>query len=402
MMEIITSIKDEKVIEAREIAFLAGRNRIHKFLLEGTEIIDWAIESGLNIYHIFVCDKIGEELYKKYKNEGIVIYQLSEGILKKITDTNYLIPIVGVADVPKTVQSHSSEFCIVLDNVVDFGNIGTIIRTASAFGIEEIISTRLDFDLLTKKTIEASRGKVFDAHLYKMSGVKETINCLKKNNYQIVVTSPRGKDIQSLLTLEPRPIALVVGNETNGVSDELTSNADLVVQIPMVGEVESLNVGVAAGISIYELKLKHILCMLTKNIKSSLGRNFNVASQLIMQAYNRELIKDIDLTSYQLILMMVVECDERISMVDVKKQFTLNDDELNILISPIIAKGFIEIFESDYLKITNIGKETLAKLWTVHENIESKILKGFKNDEKRILKDYINRVHQNCIDIIQS
>ncbi|AJC53426.1 RNA methyltransferase [Streptomyces sp. 769] len=99
------------------------------------------------------------------------------------------------------------------------------------------------------------------------------MTALREAGFQIVVTSPRGTHLQAMAPLRGQRLALVVGNETEGVSDTVQALADLVVQIPMAGAVESLNVGVATGISIYELRMRMILTMLTDRIRDSLGRN---------------------------------------------------------------------------------------------------------------------------------
>ena len=88
-----------------------------------------------------------------------------------------------------------------------------------------------------------------------------------------------------------KPIALVIGNETDGVSGELLENADKIIQIPMQSHVESLNVGVAAGISIYELKLKQVIGMIENKIRATLGREINVTSMFIQQVLDKKLKK---------------------------------------------------------------------------------------------------------------
>jgi TrmH family RNA methyltransferase len=115
----------------------------------------------------------------------------------------------------------AGDFVLVLDRVQDHGNLGTIIRTASAFGIRELISTTTELDIYFKKVVSASRGKAFEAHLYAFTSAHAVIAALKQRGYQIVATSPHARDIQAMVPLQHKPVALVVGNETEGVSDEL-------------------------------------------------------------------------------------------------------------------------------------------------------------------------------------
>ncbi len=394
MIKEITSLKDDKIQLAKSVNCQKGRIEKGKFLIEGLEAIDWAIESDIKIDYILISNKI-KELEVKYLEYGV--YKASEGLLKKVTDTKYVIPIVAVGNIKN--NSANKDFCVVLDNVNDFGNIGTIVRSSHAFGINKIVSTKTDFDLFQKKTIDASRGRVFSTTLQTFKSPKETIKYLKDNNYQIVTTSPRGTQLQSLVKLTDKPVALVVGNETSGASDELMESADITVQIPMYSEVESLNVGVATGISIYELKLKRVLGMIEKQIKSTIGREINVSAMLIREALDAQLKKVSKLSSSQLIFMMVLKCDTTMSILDAQKQFGIPDSEIKNHFEPLIADGLISTDSSDNFTMTETGVETIGKLWTTIENTEKKIMEDFTEPEKQELKRLLDKIKNKCIEI---
>jgi len=125
--------------------------------------------------------------------------------------------------------------------------------------------------LFYKKTIDSSRGSVFTASLKRYSCGSEALQSLKKAGYQIVVTTISDSEHQSFAKIQNKHIAIVFGNETEGISKEVNDLADVRIQIPMSGEMESLNVAVAAGISLYEMKTKVILAMLKEKIKDSFG-----------------------------------------------------------------------------------------------------------------------------------
>lgn len=394
MTEEITSLKDDKIQLAKSLNTQKGRIEKEKCLIEGLEAIDWAIESGIKIDFILVSNKL-KDLDKKYFS--LNVYKTSEGLLKKVTDTKYVVPIVAVGNT-KT-NSSNIDFCIVLDNLNDFGNIGTIVRTSHAFGINDIVSTKSDFDLFQKKTVDASRGRVFSTNLKTFKNPKETIKYLKDNSYQIVTTSPRGAELQSLVKLNDKPVALVVGNETFGASDEFMENADITVQIPMYSEVESLNVGVATGISIYELKLKRVLGMIEKQIKSTFGREINVTAMLIREALDIELKKVSNISSSQLIFMMVLKCDTTMSVIDAQKQFGIPDSEIKNHFEPLIAKGLISADSSNNFIMTETGVETIGKLWTTIENTEKRILEDFSEAEKKELKRFLDMIKGKCVEI---
>lgn len=245
-IERITSIKDARVLEARTLSSISGRRQAQKCLLEDAQIITWALEAGVPIERVFFHEKLTEHpLLVQLQEHQIACYAVSDGILKKISDTRYLIPLLGVAPLPSDLddQSRLHDFVLVLDDVRDFGNLGTIIRTARAFGLRDLLATTPDIDLWHRKTIEASRGNVFDVRLKRLTSAAATITFLQQRGFQIVATSPYAPQLQSAVRLQPKPIALVVGNETDGISDPFLKHADVVVQIPMSTQVESLNVG---------------------------------------------------------------------------------------------------------------------------------------------------------------
>ncbi|MBN1535763.1 MAG: hypothetical protein JW908_03445 [Anaerolineales bacterium] len=398
MIETITSIKDERVVLARAINTHKGRQKHQRILLEGERILDWAVEYGIDIEYILVSEKHSSRIAEKYLPIHLKIYRVSEGILKKVTDTQYVIPVVAIARMPQYTDTNPP-FIVVLDAVQDFGNIGTIIRTCQAFGVKKIISPSPDFDMYHRKTIEASRGSVFTTHLDCFPDVGATIRYLKNQGYQILATSPRGAELQSLVKLKRQPAALVVGNETSGINPEFEKQADFLVQIPMAHAIESLNVGVATGISIYELKLKQVLTMIEDCIKSTLGRELNVAGMLVQQALDAELKKVTDLSSRQVIFMMVLKCDQKMSLPDMCKQFGVLESEANTFLKPMLNDGLVVLDKT--LMITGKGEELLAKLWPIVENTESIILASLSDDERSLLFRQLQNIQEKCVQIIK-
>lgn len=396
-MEVISSLKNEYTQMARDLNCLKGRKRTNKILLEGEEIISWAIHYDLTIDFIITSLDNIAHITTKLKSQ-IPIFKTTEGLMKKITDTNYLVPVIAVGHTKNTCKVN--DFILILDNLKDFGNIGTIIRTANAFGIKRVMSTKNDFDLYQRKTIEASRGTVFKTDYSCFASPEETLKYLRENDYLIVTTSPYGREIQSLVSLTNKPIALVIGNETDGVSKVFLENSDVTIQIPMRENIESLNVGVATGISIYELKLKQVIKMIEDRIKSTLGRELNVASILVCEALDKALNKVSFLSSHQLVFMMVLKCDKKMSRKEILKQFGVLDNEFDDFIEPLINNGFIIYMPDNYYSMTEKGIETLGKLWAIVENTENAILSGFTEDEKDVLFKMLERIRNNSICLL--
>jgi TrmH family RNA methyltransferase len=398
-VERISSIKDPRVVEARSLASSAARREVGKCLLYGEQQIRWALEAGTAVDYVFFDDANGDppELV------GVAAYfAVTEGVLKKITGTSYVISPVGVAHVPLADRSSpSTDFVLLLDDVRDRGNLGTIIRTARAFGVREIVIGGAESDLFHRKTIDASRGAVFAVRLMRAASGREAAQRLKAAGYQVVATSPHAPGIQSLAALEPRPVVLVVGNESHGISQEFEAEADSLVRIPMAGPVESLNVGVATGISVYELRLKLVLAMLTDYIRRTLGREVNVAAKLIEMAFDRRLQAVTDLNSTQAILLMIMACDGVMPREQVEKDTAAYGAELDFLLDPLLSSGTVRLdAERGGYTLTEAGKTLLSQLWPVLEATEDDILAGLNHAEREQFRGFIKRVQENCLTII--
>lgn len=404
--ESITSIKDPRVAEARALTSAAGRARFQKCLLEGTDSIQWAMEAGLPIEHVFHTTGYEQEpLYAQLLEQHIPCYVTTEGILKKISETSYLVPYLGVAHIPHDGSGTDSmgDFVVVLDRVQDHGNIGTIIRTASAFGIRDIVSTTSTVDIYYKKIVTASRGRVFQTRLHQYPSGTAALTALKRRGYQVIATSPYARDIQSFAPLQAKPVALVVGNETTGISDQIVRDADLIVQIPMSGQVESLNVGVATGISLYEFKFRMVLTMLINYIRANLGREVNVTGKLIQQAFDRQITRASALTGQQAILLMVLICDQSMTLEQVTRDTGLVGDERTSLLTPLFERGYIRYQNSDETSImpTEDGQRVIAQLWSVVERAEQAVLAGFSGQEIAQFREYLTRIQANCVHIAE-
>lgn len=387
----VTGIKDPAALEARLLASSKGRLESGKFLVEGEEAIRWLLDSKAQLMHVFVHDKeMNHPFIRFLKGLKIPLLFASDGMLKKITETAYLIPFVGVArEQTKTVSQ--DEMLVLFDGVQDFGNIGTIVRTAEAFGIREFASTSPSFDWYYKKAVDASRGMVYRASLRRYGNGMESIADLKKRGYQVAVTTLRNSVIQSLAEVSPKPLAIVFGNETRGVSNEVEEAADLLIRIPMSGEVESLNVGVAAGISLYELKIKWIMAMMTKKIQESLGSDLFVAARWLRLAFDKKLKEATPFSADQAIALMVLHCDRN----STRDRLARDAGGRNLDLQPLIDQGYIRA-EGEALFMTGKGEEAIAKIWLIHEFVEKMALQGLTDEERAVFIRGLRLIHGNC------
>jgi RNA methyltransferase, TrmH family len=186
--------------------------------------------------------------------------------------------------------------------------------------------------------------------------------------------------LQAMALLEHKPVALVVGNETEGISDEMLQQANVVVQIPMSGTVESLNVGVATGISLYELKFRMVLTMLTHFIRSNFGREVNITGQMIMQAFDHALRNVTELNALQVVMLMMLAVDRQMSRAQAGRDTATFGTELEALLQPLLDRNYVvptQSGEQEALQITPEGERAIAQLWGVVEQSENEVLAGF-------------------------
>ena len=397
----ITSIKDNKVLEARSLQSSKGRIASKKFLVEGEEQILWVLDSPCKLDHVFAHDKQqAHPLISKLKEQKIPVYFVTDGILKKISDTSFLVPFIGVAKFPLPFNDFQKDLVVVLDGVNDFGNVGTIIRTASAFGIKEFASTKDDLDFYYKKTIDASRGTAFSTHLQRYKSGKEALDNLREQGYQIAVTTPHASVMQAFAKLEQKPIAIVFGNETNGVSPEVMQAADIKIQIPMSGSVESLNVGVAAGITLYEMKIKLVLAMLTRKIQESIGGHLYSASRWIRLVFDAKLKEVSPFSADQAIIMMILKCDGISSIDQIFHDSGISPKgDIYSIVKPLIDAGYVNSV-SEQLTLTEKGEEATAKIWVIHELAEKIVFEGVTEKDKINFVNIIEQIYKNCEKIV--
>ena len=173
--------------------------------------------------------------------------------MKKLSDNPSLPKIMAIVE--KKKEESIGNKVVILDRVQDPGNLGTIIRSATAFNFDTIILSNDSVDLYNSKVVRSTQGMLFNINILRRD-IKEEITNLKSKNYLILGTDVyNGSDV-SKYTVNKK-FALVLGNEGTGVSEEVKSLCDDNLYIKMNSNCESLNVSVAASILMYELGSKY-------------------------------------------------------------------------------------------------------------------------------------------------
>jgi RNA methyltransferase, TrmH family len=227
------------------------------FVVEGAHIIDELLKSHWMVHVLVVTHEAAEErpisaLIKVAQHHGLPIEFIAQKIFSKLSDTETPQGILAVVNLPLTSMGRliSARRILIADGVTDPGNLGTMIRTAAAFGFEGFVTTPGSADIYSPKTVRASQGAIFHLEIANHLDYKEIIQRIKPSHKIYALTAQASIDLQSAKPAANS--ALVVGAEISGVSPEISAIADLTLKIPMSGQVESLNAAVAAGIAMYE------------------------------------------------------------------------------------------------------------------------------------------------------
>ena len=236
----ITSVNNELVKETAKL--LQKKYRKDLFLLEGSKCIEEAVNSGLEIVHLFVEE--GEDLFNDFENK----IETTEAVLSKISSTETPPKAVAVAKKIKREWSHLYKKVILLEGIKDAGNLGTILRSACAFNIDAVVLYGDTVDLYNPKCVRSTVGNLWKIPVFEMNDLSVF------ENYERVATLPKSNNTIWLKDYIPQDKVLIMfGSEASGLSEELKNFATNNVTIEMSDKVESLNLSISAGIFMYKI-----------------------------------------------------------------------------------------------------------------------------------------------------
>ena len=247
---------DTKLIHALKTR--RGREKHDLFLVEGVRVVEDLLASSIDLQFAVAATPLGDnprgrELQNSLA-EATTVHTLDERSLAQVTETEAPQGVLVVARVPhmrlQDVRIDATSVVLVLDAVQDPGNLGTLIRSADAFGASAVIALPGTTDYWSPKVIRSATGAAFRRPLIN-AGEEETWSWLAEHDVAICGADMNGAAADSVHI--DRAIALVVGNEGAGLREGTRARLEHLLAIPMRGETESLNVAVAASILLYEL-----------------------------------------------------------------------------------------------------------------------------------------------------
>lgn len=239
-MEVITSMTNKFITNVNKLKQSKYRKLEKSYMIETKHLIDEAKKNQC-LEYIITCDY-------DYKDDNVIY--VSEQIMKKLSNQISYSKYIGVCKIEE-IDIDYSKHCLALDNIQDPGNLGSILRNAKAFNVNNIIISDDCVDLYNHKVIQASQGSIFSLNI-KRCNLLEEINVLKNNDFKLIGTS-----LDNALSLEldsklDSKSALFFGNEGQGIKQDILSKLDYNYKIRM-NDFDSLNVACANAIVLYQL-----------------------------------------------------------------------------------------------------------------------------------------------------
>jgi len=257
----IDSAANDRLKAVRRLVKARDRRREGLFVIEGFRELRRAVDGGLVIRDVFVAtsDWTGRQeagLVDEIVGGGARISVLSSKAFASIATQDAPDGLLGVAEIPRvglSVQPNvqADSLFVVVEGIERPGNLGTIARTAVAADVSGLILCDPQVDAFHPEVVRASVGTLFTLPL-SVVGVPELVTWARANGIRLIVTTPATDELYFDADVSG-PVAVVVGSEKNGITDAMRAAADVLVRIPMSDAIDSINVGVATGIVLFDV-----------------------------------------------------------------------------------------------------------------------------------------------------
>ena len=255
-MQTITSKDNELIKHIRKLKDKKYRDESNEYVVEGVKLVEEAVKENAKIKQIIVC----EDTTRTYEIPTHIMLEIARyeciSVSNKIFNiiTQVTNPQGIMAIIEKNAQDaqidYSQDIIVVLDDVQDPGNLGTILRIVDSIGLNQIIVSKGTADAFNSKVVRSTMGAIFRIKIIEVENLAQAIKEMRKHHFKLMVTSLQTKN--SIYDIDFNKKIIVIGNEANGVSKEIQDMADEKAKIPMLGRTESLNASVAAGVVMYE------------------------------------------------------------------------------------------------------------------------------------------------------
>lgn len=252
---LITSKDNETIKHIRKLKEKKHRDEYGEYIVEGIKLINEAIEEKQKVKTIIICDNCNKEainqnsMYEVAKQNCVYVDEKVFNSITEVKNPQGILAVIEKQNSRKEIN-YNEDIIVVLDDIQDPGNLGTILRTVDSVGLTQIIVSKKSGDVYNSKVVRSTMGAIFRINVIESDNLPNTIKEIKKHKYNVVSTSLDTE--KSLYDIKLNKSVIVIGNEANGVSKEIQDLSDTKIIIPMLGKTESLNASVATGVVLYE------------------------------------------------------------------------------------------------------------------------------------------------------
>lgn len=233
-----------------------AREEMGLFVVEGIKMFEEAKTAGL-LKKAYASESFYQEKVREKPDffSDMEYEVLTDALLKEVSDTltpQGILGTVGVTSYPLEDMLTQEKACLLLlEDIRDPGNLGTMLRTAEGAGITGVIFNSSTVDIYNPKVIRSTMGSIFRVPYYRATDFYDTLDRVKEHGIQIFAAHLHGISYDTENCFK-KSCGILIGNEANGLTDRASQAADTLIRIPMEGKVESLNAAVAAAILMYE------------------------------------------------------------------------------------------------------------------------------------------------------
>lgn len=230
-------LSKNQILHIKKLMQKKYRYQYQEFIIEGLHLIEEALKHPKIIKYIVTSDV-------NFQHKSVPVLITSYENICKLSTTKSPQPYIGICNFIQNNHLYEKDFILLLDNINDPGNLGTIIRTAHAFGVKDIILKGVD--IYNPKIVRSTQGAIFNINIVNNVNLIETVTKLKNDGFKIIGSLLKDSIDYNKVEIKDKKLVLILGNESHGINQDLINLLDYKVYIPI--KFESLNVAIACGI----------------------------------------------------------------------------------------------------------------------------------------------------------
>ena len=230
-------LSKNQILHIKKLMQKKYRYQYQEFIIEGLHLIEEALKHPKIIKYIVTSDV-------NFQHKSVPVLITSYENICKLSTTKSPQPYIGICNFIQNNHLYEKDFILLLDNINDPGNLGTIIRTAHAFGVKDIILKAVD--IYNPKIVRSTQGAIFNINIVNNVNLIETVTKLKNDGFKIIGSLLKDSIDYNKVEIKDKKLVLILGNESHGINQDLINLLDYKVYIPI--KFESLNVAIACGI----------------------------------------------------------------------------------------------------------------------------------------------------------